>query len=220
MKITKYIHSCLLIEKDSDRILFDPGAFSFKEDGIKPSQFRDIQAIFITHKHPDHIDGDALKEILGNNENVPVYGNADTVEMLAEKGIEAEVFESGEMMVAGFSIQAFEAKHELILAAEIPKNTAYMIDGKILNPGDSYDKNLYGLKGTEILCLPTMAPWASEPLTYEFAREMSPKFVVPIHDGYAKDYFLQMRYRNFKEYFEKDGIEFQWLDKAGASFED
>ncbi len=36
MKITKYIHSCLLLEKDTDKILFDPGKFSFAEGKVKP----------------------------------------------------------------------------------------------------------------------------------------------------------------------------------------
>ncbi|MGI8786239.1 MAG: hypothetical protein ACR2HG_00575 [Pyrinomonadaceae bacterium] len=45
MKITKYIHSCLVIEKGLDRILFDPGLFSFVEGAVKPNQFQNIQAI-------------------------------------------------------------------------------------------------------------------------------------------------------------------------------
>jgi len=34
MRITKYIHSCLLIENESDKILFDPGLFSFVEGKV------------------------------------------------------------------------------------------------------------------------------------------------------------------------------------------
>ena len=31
MRISKYIHACLLVEKGADKILFDPGKFSFIE---------------------------------------------------------------------------------------------------------------------------------------------------------------------------------------------
>ena len=219
MKITKYVHACLLIEKGSDRILFDPGLFTFAEGLVKPSQFENVQTIIITHKHPDHIDFDSFKEILENNENAAVLANSDIAKMLAEKGIEAEVFESGERKIGSFTLEAFDAAHEAILADELPQNTAYLIDGKILNPGDSYSKSLYSRKGIQVLCLPTMAPWTTEIRTFDFAVEMSPQNVVPIHDGYAKDFFLESRYQNFKKYFDKENIEFQWMSAAGDYFE-
>lgn len=215
MKITKYIHSCLLIEKGSDKILFDPGLFSFAEGLVKPSQFEDIQAIIITHKHPDHVDADSLKEILKNNETAIVLANSDIVKMLSEKEIAAEVFESGERSIAGFNFEAFDAPHEAILADELPQNTAYVIDGNIVHPGDSYNKNLYKFKGTSVLCLPTMAPWTTELQTFDFAAAMSPEYIVPIHDGYAKDFFLESRYQNFKKYFDQKNIKFQWMSAAG-----
>lgn len=215
MKITKYIHSCLVIEKAADKILFDPGLFTFAEGKVKPSQFQDIQTIIITHKHPDHIDGDSLRKILDENENATVLANSDIAKMLTEKDIEAEVFESGERAVGSFSIEALDAPHEKILADELPQNTAYIIDDQIIHPGDSYSKNLYERKGTSILCLPTMAPWTTEIATYDFAVGMSPEFVVPIHDGYAKGFFLKSRYENFKKYFDKKNIKFQWMSDAG-----
>lgn len=219
MKITKYIHACLLIEKGSDKILFDPGLFTFAEGLVKPSQFENIQAVIITHNHPDHIDADSLKEILKNNKSAIVLANSEIVKSLAEKEIEAEVFESGERSVAGFDFEAFDAPHEKILADELPQNTAYVIDGKIVHPGDSYNKNLFARKGTEVLCLPTMAPWTTELTTFDFAARMSPKIIVPIHDGYAKDFFLESRYQNFTKYFKQKNIKFQWMSKAGDFLE-
>ncbi len=219
MRITKYIHSCLLFEKESDKILFDPGKFSFIEEKVKPEQFQDIQAIFITHKHPDHIDADALKKILDNNENAVVLANSQIAEMLGEKEISAEVFEDGNKKIASFEIEAFDAPHEKLLADEIPQNTAYIVDEKILHPGDSYHENLYEKRKTKILCLPTMAPWTTELQTYNFAKKMSPEIIIPIHDGYSKDFFLEMRYDNYEKFFEKDGIKFQRISEAGDYFE-
>ena len=219
MKITKYIHSCLVIEKGSDRILFDPGLFTFAEGLVKPSQFENIQAIIITHKHPDHIDADSLKQILDNNKTAVVLANSDIAKMLSEKGIAAEVFETGERSVAGFTIEALEAPHEAILADELPQNTAYVIEKTILHPGDSYSSALYERKGTPVLCLPTMAPWTTELRTFEFAVEMSPQHVVPIHDGYSKDFFLESRYQNFKKNFDAKNINFQWMSSPGDFFE-
>lgn len=219
MRITKYIHSCLEIEKGANKILFDPGKFSFLEGDVKPEQFQDIEAIIITHKHPDHIDSDALKKILENNKKTVVLANSGIVKMLGEKEISAEVFEKGSRTIANFEIEAFDAPHEPILADEIPQNTAYLVDEKILHPGDSYHENLYEKRNTPILCLPTMAPWATEIETYKFAKEMSPEYIVPIHDGYSKDFFLEMRYQNYNNFFKKDEIKFQWMSKAGDYLE-
>ncbi len=49
MKISKYIHSCLLLEKQGFKLLIDPGKFSFAEGLVKPADFKDVDAIIITH---------------------------------------------------------------------------------------------------------------------------------------------------------------------------
>jgi L-ascorbate metabolism protein UlaG (beta-lactamase superfamily) len=219
MKITKYIHSCLVVEKGSDRIMFDPGRFSFVEKLVKPSLFQNIRAILLTHFHPDHLDEESLKQIVKNNPNAVILGNTEIVAKLAENGIVAEVFESGQIVVSSFVLEAFDAPHEPLLADELPRNTAYLVDGNILHPGDSLSKNLFGLKNTSILALPMMAPWTTELQVYDFARQMSPQYIVPIHDGFVKDFFLEMRYHNFQKYFAQIDIQFQWMNKPGAYLE-
>lgn len=109
MKITKYIHSCLVIEKGLDRILFDPGLFSFAENQVKPSQFQNLNAVVLTHYHPDHIDEESLKTIIENNPNAVVLANAEIVGKLAEKNITAEVFETGRRTAGNFVFKAFDA---------------------------------------------------------------------------------------------------------------
>lgn len=199
--------------------MFDPGKFTFAENLVAASQFQNIQAVLLTHYHPDHIDTEALKKIIENNPNSVVLGNSEIVGKLAEKDIKAEVFESGQLVISSFVLEAFDAPHEPLLADRIPRNTAYLIDGNILHPGDSLSKNLYGLTNTPILALPMMAPWATELQIYDFARQMSPQFIIPIHDGFAKDFFLEMRYANFQKYFAQNDIQFQWMNKAGDFFE-
>lgn len=219
MRVTKYIHSCLLIEKGSDKILFDPGLFTFAEGKVKPDEFQDIKAIVFTHFHPDHIDENSLVEIIENNPNAVVLANSEINKKLVEKDIKSEVFETGERDVCGFNLKAFDAPHEKLLADEIPKNTAYTVDEQILHPGDSLSKNLYDLKGIPILCLPLMAPWETELQTFDFAKQLAPQYVLPIHDGYAKDFFIKSRYQTFQKFLEKEGINFLWASAAGDYFE-
>ncbi len=219
MKITKYIHACLLIENDADKILFDPGLFSFVEGKVKPSQFTDLAAIILTHNHPDHIDPDSLKEIMENNPNAVLLANSEIKTKLAEKEISVEAFETGTRRIGDFTIEAFDAPHEKILADEIPQNTAYLIDEVFIHPGDSLADSVIKYARTKILALPTMAPWETELQTFDFAKKMRPQYVVPIHDGYAKDFFLESRYQNFQKHLQRENIEFQWMSKAGDWFE-
>jgi L-ascorbate metabolism protein UlaG (beta-lactamase superfamily) len=95
MRISKYIHSCLLIEKGADRILFDPGKFSFVEGLVRPEQFENLSAVVITHQHPDHVDDESLKKILGKNPAAAVIANFEIRSRLEAEGIAAELLEEG-----------------------------------------------------------------------------------------------------------------------------
>jgi len=219
MRISKYIHSCLLVEKGADKILFDPGKFSFIEGLVNPEQFEHLSAIVLTHQHPDHIDDEALAKILSNNASAVVLANTEIRTRLAQKGIATEVFETGSRALGSFTLAAFDAPHAPLLNATPPQNTAYLVDNSFLHPGDSFADSLDAVKNTIVLALPVMAPWNTELEVAAFAGRIRPRQVIPIHDGYAKDFFRRMRYENFENYFSKQGIEFIPLDAPGASVE-
>src|SRR5215203_2120642 len=163
MKITKLLHSCLLLEKGDDRILFDPGKFSFVEGGARAADLTNLKAVIITHSHPDHMDDEAIAAIMRNNPEAVLMGNAGIVSALQPKGLMVELFEEGSRQIGGFRVDAYEARHEKIVSARIPPNTAYIVDKHLLNPGDSYAYSLDALRGKfEVLALPVMAPWCTE----------------------------------------------------------
>lgn len=218
MKITKYLHSCLLIEKDSAKLLFDPGKFSFIEGFVKPEQFTNLTAVLITHGHPDHLELDALKKILANNPEAEVLGNTETLKKLTEAGIRARTLEDDLREVGVFTVQAIPATHDPILGMEPPQNTAFLIDGKLLNPGDSFATSLHAHAGIEALVVPVSAPWGNELQMMAFVEAMHPHAVIPVHDGHAKPFFIAQRYETFAREFKKRNIEFADLQKPGDSF--
>ena len=220
MRVRKFTHSCLLVEKGKDKVLFDPGKFSFIERGASPTDFRDLTAIIITHSHPDHMDHEALKVIMQNNPQASLIGNAGVASALSPKGLTVELFESGTRQIGDFKIDAYEARHEAIVSGQIPPNTAYIVDDSLLNPGDSYAFSLDALNGKfEVLTLPTMAPWTTELGTVGFAARMGAKRILPIHDGYVKDFFLRMRYDNWESVFGSAGMKFERMEHAGDEVE-
>jgi L-ascorbate metabolism protein UlaG (beta-lactamase superfamily) len=217
MRVTKFIHACLLVEEGNERILFDPGKFTFVEKLVKPDDFHSLSAIVLTHRHPDHIDDDALKTIVDNNPQVQVLGNSQIKAELNDQSIEVKVFEKGAHRVGTLRLEAREARHAPLLNAATPQNIAYIVNERLLHPGDSLDRSLDSFRGIDVLALPVMAPWSTELEVANFALRISPKRIIPIHDGYAKDFFLKQRYQNFEKYFKQHEIDFHALSEPGAS---
>jgi L-ascorbate metabolism protein UlaG (beta-lactamase superfamily) len=85
MRISKYLHSCLLVEQGRDKLLFDPGKFSFIEKRVTPEQFRDLTAIIVTHAHPDHLEWNAMAQIVEANPEAVVLTNTEVVAQMTAK---------------------------------------------------------------------------------------------------------------------------------------
>jgi L-ascorbate metabolism protein UlaG (beta-lactamase superfamily) len=214
MRISKYIHSCLLVEEGDDKILFDPGTFSFVEGKVSPATFKDVSTVVITHSHPDHVDIPSLKKILANSK-ASVVTNTEGKTALEKEQIQAIVLEEGDYQTRNFTLHAIAATHEKILAPTLPQNTAYVVNDMLLNPGDSFASHLSTLKGIKALALPVMAPWTTDVEMAQFARTMAPQIVIPVHDGYVKDFFLKLRYDAFESYFSSLNITLQRMYNPG-----
>jgi L-ascorbate metabolism protein UlaG (beta-lactamase superfamily) len=74
-------------------------------------------------------------------------------------------------------------------------------------------------QGTEVLLFPATAPWMNETQTYTFAKAMKPSIAIPIHDGYLKDFFRDMRYKNYATFFERENITLVPLAEPGQVYE-
>jgi len=211
MKIYKFLHSCLLVEGDGEKILFDPGFYSFIEEKIKPESFTNLSGILITHEHNDHLDRVSLKTILQNNPGAAVLTNSGVKNLLEKDDIQVTAVDDGKYKIGNFEIEIIPAEHEKLLFS-VPQNTAYLINNKFLNPGDSLDKSLLQFKNIEVLALPVATvPWAKAVEVGEFTKLINPKIVIPVHDGGAKDIFLERQYQNYEKYFSQLGIKFQPL---------
>ncbi len=210
MKIYKFLHSCLLVEKNGAKLLIDPGVFSFIEHLLKPDFFAGISGVLLTHQHDDHIDVESLKTILEFNKSARIIANTDTVAYLQTHDLAAEVTNEGTIEIDEFSIDIIPAIHQPILR-EVPQNSALVIDKTLLHPGDSLDPRLSVYKNISVLALPIMAPWATACEIAAFAEMIAPKTVIPIHDGYAKEFFLERQYGHFSRYFIERHIGFHPL---------
>jgi L-ascorbate metabolism protein UlaG (beta-lactamase superfamily) len=214
MKITKYIHSCLLFEKQDFKLLFDPGKFSFAEGLVTPEMFSDIGALIVTHNHPDHLDIENIQKIIGLS-RAAIYTNAEVGKELTAAGLECLLVEEGQLTIGPYNLQAINVTHEPLLDSPVPDMQAYVVDDIVLNPADSFEEKLYRFKNIPLLILPIMAPFTTEIKVAEFADQMKPKAILPVHDGYARPFFLNQRYENYSRHFEKSGIKFYSAGEPG-----
>jgi L-ascorbate metabolism protein UlaG (beta-lactamase superfamily) len=216
VRISKYIHSCLLFEQEGDKLLFDPGNYSFIEGRVDPETFRDVATVVITHNHPDHLDLEPLKRILALS-GAEVVTNGEVAAQLRDQGIDATTLEEGTHTAGTFTLRAIPTSHEAILADTLPRHTAFLVNEQVLNAGDSFQDPLLPFAGVETLVLPVMAPFLTEVGAIDFARRMRPRQVIPVHDGYAKDFFVQLRHANYTRVFGAMNITFHSLVESGAS---
>jgi L-ascorbate metabolism protein UlaG (beta-lactamase superfamily) len=177
MRITHLGHSCLLLETGSARLLFDPGTYSEGFEGL-----RDLDAILLTHQHPDHVDPERLPDLVAANPRAAVVSDADTVPVLARLGIEARAVSPGDQLhLAGTAVEVRGGEHAVIYADRPGcTNAAYLVDGgAFFHPGDSFaDPG----RAVDVLGVPTSAPWLKLAEAIDYVRAVRPRVAVPIHE--------------------------------------
>lgn len=206
MKITKFGHSCMLVEEGETRILIDPGKWSTKQNDIKS-----IDAILITHEHPDHIDPASIKTILENSPNVKIYTNEGVGKVLSEQRIAFELLKNGQNSeVNGVLVEAFGEKHIMIHpSVPVVDDTGYLIAEKFYYAGDAFH---LPKKQVEILAWPAYTPWATYMQAIDFAKQVKPKICFPVHDAILKFRGPSINYS--RDILKADGIEFKVLEEG------
>ncbi len=212
MKITKYGHSCLLIEVGSVAILSDPGMWNSFPDADR------IDAILLTHEHQDHSDIDQLKALIQKHPQVRILTHAGVGKKLDEASIVYETMGSGDVVqVNGVAVESCGTEHAVIYGAIPCQNTGFLIADELFITGDS----LHDIpsKPVRVLALPTGGPWMKLGEAIEYAKKVKPEVVFPVHDAlYIEEVQRGMIPRMVSMHLEPVGIAFVDL-AAGATYE-
>jgi L-ascorbate metabolism protein UlaG (beta-lactamase superfamily) len=181
MRITHLGHSSLLVEVADSRILLDPGAWS-----PAAQELRDLDAVLVTHQHPDHLDQDRLPDLLRANPGAQVVADPDTAAILQGKGIDVTAFAAGDSITVGQATVDGVGEMHALIHEEIPQihNTGMRIgaagEPTFFHPGDALDAEP---EGVDVLAFPLNAPWARSREMTAFLRRLAAPHAVPVHDG-------------------------------------
>ncbi len=179
MRIAHFGHSCVLVEFDGVKILFDPGNFSHGFEGITG-----LDAIAITHQHPDHIDPARIGQLIEKNPQARLLSDPQTAQLRDEPW---EAVHAGNVLtIGGVQITGGGGRHAVI-HPEIPviDNTVFQLGtpqdpAQFVHPGDSL---WVPPSPVGVLALPAAAPWMRMSEAVDYLRAVSPRTAVPIHHG-------------------------------------
>jgi L-ascorbate metabolism protein UlaG (beta-lactamase superfamily) len=179
VQIAHYGHSCVLLSTGSARLLFDPGTYSNGFETIT-----DLDAILITHQHPDHLDGDRLPALAAANPGAALVSDEDSAAELEKLGLKpTSVARPGDTLTFGdTAVSVVGGRHATIHEdLPMPTNAGYIVDhGAFYHPGDAL---FVPEQRIDVLGLPMSAPWLKTGEMIDFLRAVGPRVAVPIHEA-------------------------------------
>ena len=210
MKLTKYTHSCVRLEKDGRALVLDPGNFSESAEALESAE-----AVLVTHEHADHIDVPAVVDALRANAGLAVFAPARVAGQLQDKatGEAARIHAvnpGSTFQAAGFEIRSFGGQHALI-HPQIPivANIGYLVDGNVYHPGDSFVVP-DGIS-VKTLLLPLHAPWSKSAEVLDFVIAVRAPRAFQIHDGLLNENGLKIVEGHVQRIGAKYGTEYTHL---------
>jgi L-ascorbate metabolism protein UlaG (beta-lactamase superfamily) len=175
MRITKYEHACMVVEKHGARIIIDPGNFT-----APLPELTGVVAVVITHEHKDHWDAGHLDRILEAEPGIPLLGPSGVA--AAADAYEIRVVSPGDEVDAGPFVLRFYGGRHAVIHESIPvvDNIGVMVDGTFAYSGDSFEAPPVAVR---TLAVPTGAPWLKIGEAMDYLDAVKPPRAFGVHEA-------------------------------------
>jgi len=194
MKITHLGHAAVLVETSEVRILIDPGNFSTSWHDLE-----DVDAVLVTHSHPDHIDPEWIPALISNNPKALWFVEPSVPDLYDLPP--AERFPADSVVMIGDArIEGVGGRHAII-HRDIPQigNVGMVIrgDGEVFfHPGDELDTIP---EGVDVLATPAHGPWCAMKETIDFVRAVGASQGFLIHEGLINERGWDLTFSRMQE---------------------
>ena len=191
--------------------MVDPGIYSWQSGLVTPELLNDIDAVVVTHIHPDHLSADFARAIHEASSSASWYGPQQVVNQLASWGIDGLVASSDR------DIRFIESVHADLspLFNEQPEHTSFVLFNDLLIGGDCHtlaDSHGARIFGAAI----NGGPWGAVIGFARMIESMSnrPQIVIPLHDWHFHDEARRGIYVQLPDVMSQFGVEFVPLENG------
>lgn len=211
MKLTKYVHACVLVEDEQHTTLFDPGQFSWESGLFDVSKLEKLDFVIITHEHFDHFSESFVQALAQKFPDAKFLSTPEVAQKLKALGITNTSADSNDF------VKLTPLDHdsmEPLRPGPMCQNVAVNYKDKVSHPGDSHHLT----ESKEVLFLPVAGSWGSTIEAVRMTVKLKPKAIVPIHDWMWNDKWRSTMYDRMEAFFAEQNIRFiKSID--GESFE-
>lgn len=176
MRVTKFEHAALVVEEAGRRLVIDPGSFTRPLDDVT-----DVDAIVVTHEHPDHWTPAQLTGLLNANPDAALFGPSGFVEAAAAQGVTATSVSSGDTVEVGPFTLRFAGTTHAEIHSSIPliDNTGVLVNDTLFYPGDAFTVPDFPVA---VLAAPVGAPWLKIGEAMDYVSAVAPGKSFPVHE--------------------------------------